>query len=69
VFLARDRKAEKFINEGKFVEAQTLLKDVYKLKENSLPILETLAELYIRHNKLADALECFRSCLEVKVSL
>ena len=51
------------------MEAQTLLKDVYKLKEAALPILETLAELYLKHNKLTESLQCLHECLETREKL
>jgi len=55
--------------DGSFGQAQDLFKDELKLKAEALPFLEHLAELYTRHNKFVEALDCYQKCLELQEKL
>jgi len=68
-FQTLEKNAEKLMMDGSFEQAQDLFKDELKLKSEALPILQCLAELYTRHNKFVESLECYQKCLELKEKL
>eukprot|EP01119_Soliformovum_irregulare_P007293 TRINITY_DN1969_c0_g1_i1.p1 TRINITY_DN1969_c0_g1~~TRINITY_DN1969_c0_g1_i1.p1 ORF type:complete len:459 (+),score=152.54 TRINITY_DN1969_c0_g1_i1:42-1418(+) len=66
-----ESEGEKMMQAGEesLMAAQRLFKDALALKEESLPLSEELAEMYVKHNKFKEALECLQMCLELKEKL
>eukprot|EP01118_Nematostelium_gracile_P011783 TRINITY_DN4239_c0_g1_i3.p1 TRINITY_DN4239_c0_g1~~TRINITY_DN4239_c0_g1_i3.p1 ORF type:complete len:462 (+),score=129.82 TRINITY_DN4239_c0_g1_i3:162-1547(+) len=68
-FQVLEKNAQQLMLDGSFEQAQELFKDELKLKGEVLPFLERLAELYSRHNKFMESLDCHMKCLELKEKL